>query len=1030
LQRAIGNAAVGRLLQRQTSPRAALTAQARRTLGSAPGPLARAASAGTETTVAQPAEQGSAAVQREAAPDGQAEGDDLARRIQAASRGGQPLDGGVQRHLEAGLGASLSGVRVHSGGEADGLSRAVQAVAFTTGSNIFFRAGTYNPSTPQGLHLLAHEASHTVQQAQGPVAGTPHPGGVSISDPSDRFESAAEAAAARVASAPGLPLQRHAEDGEAHVGTPGSQHTVQPTVEPHVCGPHCRHAAPLQRTAVAPSGATPQLHVCGPHCRHAASSRPLLMRRVARMPVRPRPALQRATGVPVVVQRHSSFEHKMLGDVSPDDLQVLASAKNLDKTGAAMDESGNAIVGPNGVGIMKKDVIHVLEQEIRRLNYFKNNASVKPGVTMNTRQVLQDYLRDEDTRARTDELKASIAKDQTLTDDTARQAALRQGKKAIEDTKWQVRIVELPSSDPNADSLLVTYGEMNTLADLYGSPKELIEADPVNRWQVVQGIRQQSIIKFLDLLREVKGANYLKRKFGMHLGEGFDDAIGNTGRGNGPLPLGELRLMGTFSPLATGKKTGDADPSQSYKGGLARNACHFAPESWHAWANYHRQARKLAREAYKLRNPGRGNVPSQWDLAQADAFENDALIANGFGDHFLQDSYAAGHLINKTQVMKWFVKWLDAHPFQSDKEIASEWRRIQPMAYSQPGLGVEATRYDASQVGTIAAKDPQSVENMPDPNAAGGGAAQGRKDRFAALGLKVPPSLTPTAPAFKLLVDWQHAAAGNSKYRTMTVDEAVDDHHLALSYTAAAVAFKDLVEDDVALVAGKGIKRQDLTLPKWNNLNHVRAKSFVLRNEYVPKNAAAFANLRANLWSATAATRARAERRYANKALNTTYAQYHKFLNNTLLQGSTNDLHDHFCKNGIEVETASGVSLGRIYGDDAMLGRDSAKGVQYSGETAQMSRQAIFDLIELGPKHPVPAITAISQRFPNRAKLDSGQYGSMTQWHQDLEKLCNDTIFPNIKGKVTGNLKNLAATFQSNVSPKVSKDVHPGADVF
>jgi hypothetical protein len=196
LQRTIGNAAVGRLLQQQSDSSAALALQARRTLGLAPD--------------SQPAGQVGAAVQRQTTSAEQAESGDLAQRLQAASRGGRALASGVQRRLEAGLGASLAGVRVHTGGEADSLSRAVQAVAFTTGSNIFFRTGTYNPSTPQGMHLLAHEAAHTVQQARGPVSGAPHPGGVSISDPTDRFERAAETAAHEVTAAAQQPVQRAA----------------------------------------------------------------------------------------------------------------------------------------------------------------------------------------------------------------------------------------------------------------------------------------------------------------------------------------------------------------------------------------------------------------------------------------------------------------------------------------------------------------------------------------------------------------------------------------------------------------------------------------------------------------------------------------------------------------------------------------------------------------------------------------------------------------------------------------------------
>jgi hypothetical protein len=131
--------------------------------------------------------------------------EDLAARIQAQRGKGAPLSLDVQRQLEQGLGASLSRVRVNTDSTADALARSVQAVAFTTGSNIFFRHGAYNPDTPEGIHLLAHEATHTVQQSSGPVDGTPHPGGISISDPSDRFERSASESAARVSD--GLTVQ-------------------------------------------------------------------------------------------------------------------------------------------------------------------------------------------------------------------------------------------------------------------------------------------------------------------------------------------------------------------------------------------------------------------------------------------------------------------------------------------------------------------------------------------------------------------------------------------------------------------------------------------------------------------------------------------------------------------------------------------------------------------------------------------------------------------------------------------------------
>jgi len=90
-------------------------------------------------------------------------------RIQARRGSGAPLPVAVQRQLEAGLNHDLSGVRVHTDTEADLLSKKVNAVAFTTGQDIYFQSGKFDPNTQTGIELLAHEATHTVQQSKGQV---------------------------------------------------------------------------------------------------------------------------------------------------------------------------------------------------------------------------------------------------------------------------------------------------------------------------------------------------------------------------------------------------------------------------------------------------------------------------------------------------------------------------------------------------------------------------------------------------------------------------------------------------------------------------------------------------------------------------------------------------------------------------------------------------------------------------------------------------------------------------------------------
>ncbi len=89
---------------------------------------------------------------------------DLEYAINQARGGGQSLDTGLQRSMGQAIGANFSGVRVHTDAQADQLNRSIQAKAFTTGQNVFFRQGAYQPGSRGGQELLAHELTHVVQQ--------------------------------------------------------------------------------------------------------------------------------------------------------------------------------------------------------------------------------------------------------------------------------------------------------------------------------------------------------------------------------------------------------------------------------------------------------------------------------------------------------------------------------------------------------------------------------------------------------------------------------------------------------------------------------------------------------------------------------------------------------------------------------------------------------------------------------------------------------------------------------------------------
>lgn len=101
--------------------------------------------------------------------EGGAVGPETASVIGRARRSGRPLEDNVRRTMESGFGADFSNIRVHVGPDADAANSALQADAFTTGHDVFFRRDTYKPATSSGQHLLAHELAHTVQQGAAPA---------------------------------------------------------------------------------------------------------------------------------------------------------------------------------------------------------------------------------------------------------------------------------------------------------------------------------------------------------------------------------------------------------------------------------------------------------------------------------------------------------------------------------------------------------------------------------------------------------------------------------------------------------------------------------------------------------------------------------------------------------------------------------------------------------------------------------------------------------------------------------------------
>jgi hypothetical protein len=401
-------------------------------------------------------------------------GGDLAARIRAQLGAGSALSPQVRGQMEAGLGQRLGDVRVHTDSTAASLSTQLNAHAFTTGNDVFFNSGVYKPGTPAGDETLAHELTHTLQQASGPVAGTEVSPGLSVSDPHDHDEQHARASAQQVVT------QRD---------TGGS-------------------------IAPAPSGHSHD-HV----------------------------AVQQLS-----IQRHSSWEHTMMGNASPAEL-------------------GKAVATPE----TRK---HVLADLWDQMMFFSTSPDGDP-----------------------------------------------RGK--FPDIRW----IQFKTS-----GLWASNGELNALADYLPDPAA---ADTMPKEQLVPVLQ-----KMRGGIRAAAGA-----EFGLN---------SNSMEGAAWNPL-EIVSEAAGEVKALDQATAGLDKNR-YAGLLSRNACHFAPFSWHRWEEYHNDAIKEAEAHFRSRSTA---APIKDVGKDTEEHARQAILKNGYGDHFLQDSFASGHLINKTLVMQWWVDYLN-----------------------------------------------------------------------------------------------------------------------------------------------------------------------------------------------------------------------------------------------------------------------------------------------------------------------------------------------------------------------------------
>ena len=711
-------------------------------------------------------------------------------------------------------------------------------------------------------------------------------------------------------------------------------------------------------------------------------------------------ALQRSG----VIQRHASWEHRLLGDVEPDDLATLGQWQDPDPT----TEDGEVDVV--GSKVRKRNIKHIIMQEMNRLKAWQQHPPT--GASQEDAEKLMG-----------------------------------------EDDEWQVQLVSIPSlGNPSMPPLIVTYGEMNTLADFYGSVDELKMADPTKRWNVAQSVRNQSFEKLLSVYMGLtkKTEKEAKEKLGVE-GLTFTGSFDITDA-----------IKGEVAQMMVDKK-GQLDKYSAYGATLARNACHFAPESWHSWEDYHDKARKVAKEAFdiadkaedtpeedqtgehlQLSSPmGEGALSSMLGMVgsmklggfnplspmskpkttvpkssggktlkdKIDEKVNEALMINGFGDHYLQDSYAAGHLINKTQVMQWFVQWLDKNPEKLTYTSDTTWRQFQAMAYDQGGM-VDSNQYKKSRVGRRTIKDkevstarnPQMVENTQESDSTN----VGWEGRFEMLGLKIPQSIKANTPALKLMLWLQRNSGYLSSWTWKELKEKTkvpapkgffaklvtkDTPRLELSEGQLQIALQDLLEDQIVYMSS-GTRYDTGSLKRGEDVTLFEDdKKFELRKEYI------VSTIGGGDFTKAASQAEGGNMAGLNKMMKATvYKDYVRFMQDAFLQKSTNALHDYYCVNGLKVLAADGHSVHKIYGDNNMLNKESSKGVKESAQTSRMSRDSILEIAANGVESPTKKTSAILKRFPAKVELDNGTQVSLAEWHNDgeLQTIAETEVFPTL----------------------------------
>ncbi len=659
------------------------------------------------------------------------------------------------------------------------------------------------------------------------------------------------------------------------------------------------------------------------------------------------------------IQRHSAFEHYLLGQVEPTKLaeipmvreipaleQELADLLKEQKKSKSMDMgkvSASFALDKKikEAKLKKEDVQHTLQQEMTRLLAWKNNPEA-----------------------------AAIPAGE-----------LGKPTKKVDDT-WNVPLVSIPCRD---GAIVVSYSEVNTLPDLFGNPEAIAQTPKSKVLGLLQGVRQQAYIEIDNIYKELFGESHNA----LHNRVLPDGDFGGA-RGPRAQAVNEKAYEVRMESQVNSDTTRKGEESDSYFAALERNSCHFFPENRIQWTGYHAKARELAdhaaieREAAEFLKESGNSKEAEALEQRAQDLGNQAMLQNAFGEHYLQDAYAGGHLVNKTAIMQWFVQWLD----------------------SKGGLGST----DLGEAQFAMAKHAANQQLTSNPQALDDKIKRGEVNSFSegqqSVGMQSKPEIV-------FMMKWRKAAAENAAFKHLTPETAVAEAHLGANAAAVKQMMDALVAAGFVDIKKEGVikKREVYSLNK-------KMIDVVKGAKFAPYQSTQTGGDKPN---------------FEEQAAEFDLASYNQFLSNAYIQGATKFFHDKYCKEGLDVVAANGDRIYTVYGDSNMLKAGGQKGVLYGATTSKWSREAIFNLID-GHPELAHGQAEILGRFPAQAIENGGPGISLDDWNEQLHQRGINGLFAEARSygaKVLSKAKPSGSISGGNSIDlaKISENMKAQADV-